>query len=136
MSLILACFSTGLAMAATAQVHLEELSPDDHQEVPKNVFKKKKKWWNTSKLWKDWIFAWRAVARQNKRQWHQFMGRHKSVTSSFVHPNLFWRLSNKFLCAMEGSMIFCQKNILEHFMKFHGDYLKRCLLAHIVSQIL
>jgi len=42
MSLILACFSTGLAMAATAQVHLEELSPGDHPKVPKNVFKKKK----------------------------------------------------------------------------------------------
>jgi hypothetical protein len=33
-------------------------------------------------------------------------------------------------------MVFCQKNILEHSMRFHGDYLKRCLLTHRVSQIL
>ncbi len=31
-------------------------------------------------------------------------------------------------CVMEGSMVFCQKNILEHSMSFHGDYIKRCLL--------
>jgi hypothetical protein len=41
-----------------------------------------------------------------------------------------------FGCAMEGSMIFCQKNILEHSMKLNGDYLKRWLLTHRVSQIL
>ncbi len=39
-------------------------------------------------------------------------------------------------CVMEGSMVFCQKNILEHSMRFHGDYLKRCLLTHRVSPIL
>jgi hypothetical protein len=37
---------------------------------------------------------------------------------------------------MEGSMVFCQKNILEHSMGFHGDYIKRCLLILGVSQIL
>jgi len=37
---------------------------------------------------------------------------------------------------MEGSMMFCQKNILEHSMMFHGDYIKRCLLTIMVSQIL
>jgi hypothetical protein len=37
---------------------------------------------------------------------------------------------------IEGSIVFCQKNILEHSMKFHGGYLKRCLLTHGVSQIL
>ncbi len=36
-------------------------------------------------------------------------------------------------CAMEGSMIFCQKNTLEHSMKFNGDYLKRCILTHTGS---
>ncbi len=25
-------------------------------------------------------------------------------------------------CVMEGSMVFCQKNILKHSMRFHGDY--------------
>jgi len=39
-------------------------------------------------------------------------------------------------CVMEGSMVFCQKNILEHSTGFHGDYIKRCLLTHRVSQIL
>ncbi len=33
-------------------------------------------------------------------------------------------------------MIFCQKNILEHSMKFHGDYLKRCILTYRIRQIL
>jgi hypothetical protein len=33
-------------------------------------------------------------------------------------------------------MVFCQKNILEHSMSFHGDYIKRCILTHRVSQIL
>jgi hypothetical protein len=37
---------------------------------------------------------------------------------------------------MEGSMMFCQKIILEHSMKFHGDYIKGCLLTLMVSQIL
>jgi hypothetical protein len=37
---------------------------------------------------------------------------------------------------MEGSMVFCQKNILGHSMMFHGDYIKRCLLTIMVSQIL
>ncbi len=39
-------------------------------------------------------------------------------------------------CVMEGSMVFCQKNIVEHSMGFHGDYIKRCLLTHRVCQIL
>jgi hypothetical protein len=39
-------------------------------------------------------------------------------------------------CVMEGSMVFCQKNSLEHSMRFHGDYIKRCILTHRVSQIL
>ncbi len=37
---------------------------------------------------------------------------------------------------MESSMIFCQKNILEHSMSFYGDYKMRCLLRTEVSQIL
>ena len=37
---------------------------------------------------------------------------------------------------MEGSMVFCQKNILGNSMRFHGDYIKRCLLTIMVSQIL
>ncbi len=54
---------------------------------------------------------------------------------------LFWRLSNKLMhlvagCVMEGSMVFCQKNILGHSMMFHGDYIQRCLLTIMVSQIL
>jgi hypothetical protein len=39
-------------------------------------------------------------------------------------------------CVMEGSMVFCQNNFLEHSMSFHGDCIKRCLLTHRVSQIL
>jgi hypothetical protein len=39
-------------------------------------------------------------------------------------------------CVMEGSMVFCQNNILEHSMRFHGDYLKRWLLTHGQSDIL
>ncbi len=30
----------------------------------------------------------------------------------------------------EGSMVFCQKNILEHSKGFNGDYMKGCLLTH------
>jgi hypothetical protein len=37
-------------------------------------------------------------------------------------------------CVMEGSVVLCQKNILEHSMRFHGDYLKGCLLTLLVSQ--
>ena len=33
-------------------------------------------------------------------------------------------------------MVFCQKDILGHSMMFHGDYIKRCLLTILVSQIL
>jgi len=33
-------------------------------------------------------------------------------------------------CVMEGSLVFCQNNILEHSMGFHGDYIKRCLIAY------
>jgi hypothetical protein len=34
------------------------------------------------------------------------------------------------------SMIFCQKNILEHSLSFYGDYKKKSLLTIRVSQIL
>jgi hypothetical protein len=27
-------------------------------------------------------------------------------------------------CVMEGPIVFCQKNILEHSMRFHGDYIE------------
>ncbi len=53
---------------------------------------------------------------------------------------LVLKVSNKKVnlvgCVMEGSMVFCQKNILEHSVSFRGDYIKRCLLTHRVSQIL
>ena len=39
-------------------------------------------------------------------------------------------------CVMEGSMLFCHKNVLGHSMMFLGDYKKRCLLTIMVSQIL
>jgi hypothetical protein len=39
-------------------------------------------------------------------------------------------------CAMEGSMMLCQKNILWHSMMFHGDYIKRSLLTIMVGRIL
>jgi hypothetical protein len=39
-------------------------------------------------------------------------------------------------CVIEGSMMFCQKNILQHSMMFHGDYIKICQLTIMVSQIL
>jgi len=39
-------------------------------------------------------------------------------------------------CVIEGSMVFCQKNILEHSISLHADYMKRCVLTHRVSQIL
>jgi len=39
-------------------------------------------------------------------------------------------------CVKEGSMMFCPKNILGHSMMFHGDYIKRCLLTIMVSQLL
>ncbi len=37
-------------------------------------------------------------------------------------------------CVMEGSVVLCQKNILEHSMRFHGDSIKGCLLTLLVSQ--
>jgi hypothetical protein len=41
------------------------------------------------------------------------------------------------VCVMEGSMVFCQENILEHFMNFRGDYVKGgCSLRHRVNKIL
>ncbi len=79
------------------------------------------------------------MACWHKSQQHQFMCKHKSLTSSLTHPNLFLRLSTKMMhlvagCVMEGSMVFCQKNnILEHSMRFHGDYIKRCLPTHRVT---
>jgi hypothetical protein len=39
--------------------------------------------------WKDWIFASQANAYWHKSQWHQFMCKTKSLTSSLTHPNLF-----------------------------------------------
>ncbi len=91
-------------------------------------------------IWKDRILATRATAHWLESQQHRFLCKHKSMTSSLTHPNLFRRLSTKMFhlvagCVMEGSMVFCQKNILERSMRFQGDYLKRCLLTHRVSQI-
>jgi len=39
-------------------------------------------------------------------------------------------------CVVEGSTVFCQKNTLGYSMRFHGDYMKGCLLILMVSQIL
>jgi hypothetical protein len=36
---------------------------------------------------------------------------------------------------MEGSMVFCQKNNLEHSMGFHGDYIKGYLLTLLARLI-
>jgi hypothetical protein len=41
-------------------------------------------------------------------------------------PKLFSKVINKTMnlvaeCVMEGSMVSCQKNILEHYMSFHVD---------------
>jgi hypothetical protein len=44
--------------------------------------------------------------------------------------------SSSLRSVMEGSMIFCPKNILEHSPSFYGDYKKRCILTTRVSQIL
>ncbi len=90
---------------------------------------------------RDWVFAWGAMTYWHKSQRHQFICKHKLLRSSLTHLNLFWRWSNKMMhlvvgWVMEGSMAFCQKNILEQSMSFHGDYIKRCLLTHRVSQIL
>ncbi len=54
---------------------------------------------------------------------------------------LVLKVSNKKMhlvagCVMEDSMVFCQKNILEHSMSFNGDNIKICLLIHRVTQIL
>jgi hypothetical protein len=78
------------------------------------------------------------MARWHKSQQHQFMCKHKLLMSSLTHPNLFLRLSTKMMrieagCVIEGSMVFCQKNILEHSMRFHRDYIKRCLPTHRVT---
>jgi len=86
-------------------------------------------------MWKDKAFAIPAMAH--------WLGRcrlHLLCPLSFI-SNLFWRLSNKLMqlvagCVMEGSMVFCQKNILGYSMMFHGDYKKRCPLTIVVSQIL
>jgi len=90
---------------------------------------------------KNWGFAWQAKACWHKGQRHQFICKHKSLTSSLTHQNLLWRLSNKIMhlvagCVMQGSMVFFQKNILEHSMSFHGDYKKRFLITHRVSRML
>jgi hypothetical protein len=47
---------------------------------------------------------------------------------------LILKVSNKRMnlvagCVVEGSIVFCQKNIPEHSMSFHGDYVKRHLLT-------
>ncbi len=97
------------------------------------------------KLWKDRGFAMWAKARwlewcgtdscANINRWLRLL-----CPYSFI-SNLFWTLSNKLMhlfagCVMEGSMVFCQKNILGHSRLFHGDYIKRCLLTIMVNQIL
>jgi len=81
----------------------------------------------TNKLvWKDRDFARWAKARWLERQRRQFICKHNSTMTSLSPslPNLFWRSSTKMMhlvagCVMEGSVVFCQKNILEHSMRFH-----------------
>ncbi len=63
--------------------------------------------------------------------WQQLLiGNSKNINQG--HRTLLLFSSVKML----SSMLFCQKNSLEHSMNFHGDYIKRCLLARGVSQIL
>ncbi len=93
--------------------------------------------WITLLLWKDRVLATRAMAHWLESQQHQSMYKHKSMTSSLTHPSLYCRLSTKMSHLVAGcAMVFCLKNILELSMRFHGDYLKRYLLTHRVSQIL
>ncbi len=40
-------------------------------------------------LWKDWVFAWPAMARWLKSQWHQFMSKHKSKMPSLTRLTCF-----------------------------------------------
>jgi hypothetical protein len=95
-------------------------------------------------LWKDRVFAIRAKAHWLERCSTDLCAdinwwRH--LLCPFFFISLFWRLSNKLMhlgagFVMEGSMMFCQKNILGHSRLFHGDYKRRCLLTIMVSQIL
>jgi hypothetical protein len=90
---------------------------------------------------KYWGFVKWANTHWTRSHLHQFMCKHKLSASSLTHPNFFLKVSNKRMNllagrVMEGCMVFCQKNILEHSMSFHGNFIKRCLLAHRVSQIL
>ncbi len=95
-------------------------------------------------LWKDRVFAIPATACWLGRCGTDLCANlnwwlHLLCPLSFI-SNLFWRLSNKLMqlvagCVMEGSMMFCQKNILGHSMMFHGDYKKRCLRNHGQSDI-
>ncbi len=97
------------------------------------------------KLWKDRGFAMWAKACWLERCGTDLCANinrwlHLLCPFSFI-SNLFWRLSNKLMhlfarCVMEGSMVFCQKNILGHSRLFHGDYIKQCLLTIMVNQIL
>ncbi len=96
-------------------------------------------------LWKGRVFAIRAKARWLERCGTDLCANinrwlHLLCPFSFI-SNLFWRLSNKLIhlvagCVMEGSMVFCKKNIPGHSKMFYGDYIKRCLLTIMVSQIL
>jgi hypothetical protein len=65
------------------------------------------------------------------------MCKRKSLMS-YLLPKLVLKVKQQDLAVgfvMEGSLVFCKKD-LEHSMSFHGDYIKRCLLMHGVSQIL
>jgi len=98
--------------------------------------------WKRNGKWKDCDVVIRARAHWLKSQQRQSMCKHKLTMLSL---NRWCRLSLIQTCfegqeprslhlvaeyVMEGSMVFCQKNILEHSMRFHGNYLKRCLLTH------
>ncbi len=65
-------------------------------------------------------------------QWHQFMCKHKLLTSSLSHSKWFLKVNNRNLLlrwCMKGLMIFCQKNILQHSLRFFWPYKKRSLLT-------
>jgi hypothetical protein len=77
-------------------------------------------------LWKDWFFAYWAKAYWHKSQQHQFCAnvihwchlfQSKLVLKVMQQDDTSCLVAR---CVMEGSMVFCQKNILEHSMGFHG----------------
>jgi hypothetical protein len=74
-----------------------------------------------------------------RSQRYHFMCKHKLLTSSVNSSKLVLKVTNKKmnLVAVVGRFHgILPQNILEHSMSFHGNYLKRCLLTHRVSQIL